>query len=187
MAKEVYHSRVYTDRPAYADLDAPEKFAAIQGIIATRLSQHPNAICSYSGGSDSDIMLDLIENTREVCALPPIKYVFFNTGLEMKATRDHVQYVREKYDVDIEEVRPEISIVKAARTYGQPFISKIMSAGLEGWQKKKLPLSIADEYNAAHDKISKRRELKERYPGCETTINFLCCCNSKGEPRPNVA
>lgn len=57
---EQYHSRVYTDRPAYADLDAPEKFQAIQGIIATRLIQHPNAICSYSGGADSDILIDLI-------------------------------------------------------------------------------------------------------------------------------
>lgn len=36
------------------------------------------------------------------------------------------------------------------------------------------------------DKAAKRKELKERYPGCETTINFLCCCNSAGEPRPNI-
>lgn len=61
-----------------------------------------------------------------------------------------------------------------------------MSAGLEGWQKKQIPLSIADEYAEAEDKIAKRAELKERYPGCETTINFLCCCNSKGEERPNI-
>lgn len=33
MPKEVYKSRVYTERPAYADLDAPDKFQAIQGII----------------------------------------------------------------------------------------------------------------------------------------------------------
>ena len=61
-----------------------------------------------------------------------------------------------------------------------------MSAGLEGWQKKDIPLSIYDEYNNAEDKAAKRKELKERYPKCETTINFLCCCNSKGEPRPNI-
>lgn len=48
--KEEYKSRVYTDRPPYADFDAPEKFQAIQSIIAKRLRQHPNAICSYSGG-----------------------------------------------------------------------------------------------------------------------------------------
>ncbi|WP_181975792.1 hypothetical protein [Dorea formicigenerans] len=50
-------SKVYTDRPDYADFDSPAKFEAIKSIIAKRLIEHPDAICSYSGGSDSDIML----------------------------------------------------------------------------------------------------------------------------------
>lgn len=184
--KEQYKSRVYTDRPAYADFDAPAKFEAIKSIIAKRLTQHPNAICSYSGGSDSDILIDLIEQTRKIFNLAPVKYVFFNTGLEMQATKDHVKATAEKYGVEIEEVRPKLNIVLSTRKYGVPFVSKIMSAGLEGWQKKNIPLSIADEYEQAEDKAEKRRELKERYPKCESTINFLCCCNSAGEPRPNI-
>ena len=184
--KEEYRSRVYTNRPAYADLDSAAKFQAIQGIVATRLRQHPNAFCSYSGGADSDILIDLIERTRKLFNLPPVKYTFFNTGLEMKATKDHVKATAEKYGVEIEEVRPKINIVQASREHGIPFVSKIMSAGLENWQKKEIPLSIYDEYNQAEDKVAKRKELKERYPKCETTINFLCCCNSKGEPRPNI-
>lgn len=184
---EEYRSRVYTDRPDYADFDAPEKFQAILGIIMTRLRQHPKAICSYSGGADSDIMIDLIETARKIVpSLPKVRYVFFNTGLEMKATRNHVKATAEKYGVEIEEVRPKVGIVQAVREYGVPFVSKIMSAGLEGWQKKNIPLSIADEYEKAIDKGAKRKDLKERYPGCETTINFLCCCNSAGEPRPDI-
>ena len=80
---EQYRSRVYTDRPNYADFDAPEKFQAIISIIAKRLREHPKAICSYSGGADSDILIDLIERTRAVFSLPPVKYAFFNTGLEI--------------------------------------------------------------------------------------------------------
>lgn len=184
--KNEYKSRVYTDRPAYADFDAPAKFTAIQSIIAKRLKQYPKAICSYSGGSDSDILIDLIERTRILFTLPPVKYVFFNTGLEMKATKDHVKAVAERYEVEIEECRPKIGIVTAARRYGIPFVSKIMSAGLSEWQKKGVPLSIAEEYEQAEDKAAKRKELKERYPKCESLINFLCCCNSAGEPRPNI-
>lgn len=187
--KEIYKSRVYTGRPAYADFDAPAKFQAIQSIIAKRLYQYPKAICSYSGGADSDILIDLIERTRDVFHLASVKYVFFNTGLEMQATKDHVRATAEKYGVEIEEVKAvEISknIVQSTREYGIPFVSKIMSSGLEGWQKKNIPLSIADEYEQAEDKAAKRRELKERYPKCESTINFLCCCNSAGEPRPNI-
>ena len=181
-----YKSRVYTERPAYADLPAPEKFQAIQGIIMTRLLQHPNAICSYSGGSDSDILIDMIEQARQIVTLPKVKYVFFNTGLEMAATKKHVQETREKYGVEIEEIRPKKSIITISREYGIPFVSKIMSAGLSQWQKKGIPLSIADEYTNATDKAAKRKELSARYPKCEQVINFLCCCNSKGEPRPNI-
>ena len=181
-----YMSRVYTDRPAYADFDAPAKFQAIQSIVAKHLKQHPNAICSYSGGADSDIMIDVIERARLTFQLPPIKYVFFNTGLEMRATKEHVKATAEKYGVEIQEVRPKINIVQAARTYGIPFVSKIMSAGLSEWQKKGVPLTVAEEYDQAEDKAAKRKELKERYPNCESVLNFLCCCNSAGEPRPNI-
>lgn len=182
-----YKSRVYTDRPDYADYDPPAKFQAITGIIMTRLRQHPKAVCSYSGGSDSDLLIDLIENARKMLpSLAPVKYVFFNTGLEMKATRDHVKATAAKYGVEIEEIRPKVNIVNAARLYGIPFVSKIMSGGLEEWQKKQVPLSIAEEYEEAEDKAAKRQELRERYPKCESLINFLCCCNAAGEPRPDI-
>ena len=181
-----FRSRVYTDRPAYADFDAPMKFEAIKSIIAKRLIEHPNAICSYSGGSDSDILLHLIESVRHTFNLPPIKYCFFNTGLEMKAIKDHVVDMENKYGVEITQYRPKIGIVTASRRYGIPFVSKIMSAGLENVQRKNIPLTIADEYAEATDKAAKRQELRERYPKSEQAINFLCCCNTAGEPRPNI-
>lgn len=185
---DTYRSRVYTDRPAYADFDAPAKFQAIESIIAKRLKEHPNAICSYSGGADSDILIDLIERVRAMFNLPPVKYAFFNTGLEMKATKRHVKEVAAKYGVEIEEYRPKkgYDIVSASRRHGIPFVSKIMSSGLEAVQTKNIPLSIHDEYWAAEDKAKKRAELRERYPKSESAINFLCCCNKDGEPRPNI-
>lgn len=186
MKKEEYHSRVYNDRPAYADFEAPAKFQAIESIIAKRLVEHPRATCSYSGGSDSDILLDLIERVRKMFELPPVDYAFFNTGLEMEATKRHVAEQAMKYGVEIKTYRPKKNVVLATREYGQPFVSKIMSAGLEAVQRKNIPLSIADEYNAAEDKAAKRQELRERYPRSEQAINFLCCCNSAGEPRPNI-
>lgn len=181
-----YRSAVYTDRPPYADFEAPKKFQSIQAIVGRHLLQHPNAICSYSGGSDSDIMIDVVERARVEFNLPPIRYVFFNTGLEMRATKEHVKATAAKYGVEIEEVRPKVNIVQATRAHGIPFVSKIMSAGLEEWQRKGVPLTIAAEYAEAADKRAKRAELKVRYPKCESLINFLCCCNGAGDPRPNI-
>lgn len=184
--KTEFKSRVYTDRPAYADFDAPAKFAAIEAIVGRRLLEHPHAMCSYSGGSDSDIMIDIVERVRRMFSLPPVDYAFFNTGLEMQATKRHVAETAGKYGVEIKTYRPQKNIVLATREYGIPFVSKIMSEGLGGVQKKNIPLTIADEYAQAEDKTAKRKELKERYPKCESEINFLCCCNSAGEPRPNI-
>lgn len=104
----------------------------------------------------------------------------------MKATKDHVKVTAEKYEIEIDVCRPEVNIVNAVRRYGVPFVSKIMSAGLSEWQKKDIPLSIAKEYEQAEDKTAKRQELRKRYPKCESVINFLCCCNAAGEPRPNI-
>lgn len=154
--KSELRSKVYTDRPDYADFDAPAKFTAIQSIVAKHLKEHPHAICSYSGGADSDIMIDLIERTRRAFDLPPVDYAFFNTGLEMKATKDHVKNTAQKYGVEISTYRPKVNIIQATRKYGVPFVSKIMSAGLSEWQKKGIPLSIATEYDQAEDKAAKR-------------------------------
>jgi 3'-phosphoadenosine 5'-phosphosulfate sulfotransferase (PAPS reductase)/FAD synthetase len=183
---EIFKSKVYTDRPPYADFDAPHKFESIKSIIAKRLKEHPNAICSYSGGSDSDIMLHMIESVRKIFNLPPIQYCFFNTGLEMEAIKRHVKEMEALYGVTITEYRPKKNIVLATRENGLPFVSKIVSSGLEGAQKKNIPLSIAAEYADAADKHAKRQELRKRYPKCESTINFLCGCNSSGDPRPEI-
>lgn len=177
----------YNERPAYADYDSAAKFQALEGIIITRLTQHPNAICSYSGGSDSDIMIDLIERTRKMfnaacgCeALKPVKYVFFNTGLEMQATKDHVKATAEKYGVEIEECRPKINIVKAVREHGIPFMSKRFSQGLGEWQKKGVPMSIIDEYEKAEDKNAAFQKFVRCYPKSKRLINFLLNTDKNG-------
>lgn len=180
------YSEVYKQRPSYADFDSPAKVQAITSIIARRLTEYPNAICSYSGGSDSDIMLDMIERARGAFNLPPVKYVFFDTGLEMAATKRHVAEQSARYGVTIETARPKKNIVLAVRDHGIPFMSKIVSSGFEQIQAKGLPLSIADEYAGAADKAAKREELRQRYPKSESGINFLCGCNSRGEPRPEI-
>lgn len=56
--KEVYKSRVYTDRPAYADYDAPEKFNAMvylnhSGEVKVIGNIHDNPEILEGGGDNA--------------------------------------------------------------------------------------------------------------------------------------
>lgn len=51
--------------------------------------KYSNIMCSISGGADSDVMLDMI---HRVDVDDKVRYVWFNTGLEYQATKDHLKY-----------------------------------------------------------------------------------------------
>ena len=59
---------------------------------------YKNGICSVSGGSDSDVMLDICWRCDKD---NKIQYVWFDTGLEYQATKEHLKYLEEKYDIEI--------------------------------------------------------------------------------------
>ena len=61
-------------------------------------SQYKTIFCSISGGSDSDVMMDII---YKVDVNKEVTYVWFDTGLEYEATKRHIEYLEKKYDVKI--------------------------------------------------------------------------------------
>lgn len=62
-------------------------------------TKYKTILCSISGGSDSDVMLDIITRVdRE----KKVKYIWFNTGLEYEATKKHLDYLEQKYGIKLE-------------------------------------------------------------------------------------
>lgn len=96
------------------------------------LNSYKNPVCSISGGSDSDVMLDLLEKVRNG---RKITYVFFNTGIEYKATLQHLDYLEEKYNIEIVRRRAKLPVPSGCKKYGVPFISKEISDKIERLQK----------------------------------------------------
>ena len=84
-----------------------------------------NVMVSISGGSDSDIVIDLL--TKSVKDLSKLHFVFFDTGLEYQATKDHLIYLEDKYGVQIEKLHPKKPLPICTREFGEPFISKHVS------------------------------------------------------------
>lgn len=64
-------------------------------------SNHERAVVSVSGGADSDVVIDIVER---VSGKSPISltYVWFDTGLEYKATKEHLRFLESKYGIRIE-------------------------------------------------------------------------------------
>lgn len=65
------------------------------------LKNHKNIQVSISGGSDSDVVLDIIHKVADP-AIQNIHYCFFDTGVEYQATKDHLAYLENKYGITIE-------------------------------------------------------------------------------------
>ena len=106
---------------------APRSMNIIESIYKAHstLDVHRKCAVSISGGSDSDIVMDLFELVKpDTCEL---RYVFFDTGLEFSATKRHLDELEQKYGVAIERRKPRKTIPVVCREYGIPFISKDVS------------------------------------------------------------
>lgn len=132
-----------------------------------RLVRHNNIVCSISGGSDSDVMLDLLERSNQGLD-KNITYVFFNTGLEYQATKDHLKELEKKYNIEIQMINAKKPIPITCKEYGQPFISKQVSEFMMRLQKHGFKWE-----NKPFEELSKK------YPRCISALQWWC--NTKGE------
>jgi len=115
---------------------APQNERIYKYLLSMRqkLSSYNRIAVSYSGGSDSDIVMDLMELARpDDCG--EVKYVFFDTQFEYDATYRHISFVEEKYGITVVRRIPKMSIPAACKKHGVPFIAKIVSSRLEGLQR----------------------------------------------------
>lgn len=130
-----------------------------------QIKKHNKIACSISGGSDSDIMLDLLHR------LDPekkITYIWFDTGLEYEATKRHLKEIEQKYNIEIVPLKAKKPIPIAVREYGVPFLSKQVSERIARLQRHNFqwedePLDV----------------LLKKYPKCRLALRWWC--NDFGE------
>lgn len=149
--------------------------------------KYKNIMCSISGGSDSDIMLDII---YKVDTNKKVKYVWFDTGLEYEATKRHLEYLENRYDIEIIKIRAKTPIPLSCKKYGQPFISKAVSNNIERLQRYNFDFSkeidddyirMIKKYCISYDKPNKKAvEIDGKwYGGCVSAILWWCNVQEK--------
>src|SRR5215470_7481947 len=84
----------------------PQNHNIFKYLMVTRnkLRQYKRIAVSVSGGSDSDIIIDMIELVKPDSDCGEIRYIFFDTGLEYDATLRHIAETEQKYGIVIERI-----------------------------------------------------------------------------------
>lgn len=136
-------------------------------------SKYEKIVCSVSGGSDSDIMLDIVWRCDKD---NKVEYVWFDTGLEYQATKDHLKFLENKYDIKIKSCKAIKSIPLSCKLYGQPFISKNVSEMINRLQRHDFkwenePLEVLLKRYCKWD------EKKQDYVGCKCALMWWCNSN----------
>lgn len=142
----------------------PSNKAIVESIIITRSKiKNPcykKIVCSISGGADSDIVLDLIS---KLDVNKKVEYIFFNTGIEYRATKEHLIFLEKEYDIKIKEIKAQIPVPLCCKKYGEPFLSKQISEWILRLQKH----NFQWEYGTFE-------ELYKKYPKCKAALRWWC-------------
>lgn len=129
------------------------------------IGSHSKIACSISGGSDSDIMLDMLFKLDDE---KKITYMWFDTGLEYEATKRHLKDLETKYGIEIVPLKAKKPIPIAVRENGVPFLSKMVSEMISRLQ--------AHGFQWEDEPLEK---LLKKYPKCRRGLRWWC--NDFGE------
>lgn len=149
----------------FPEKECPNINSAFRKLHANLMFRSERAMVSISGGADSDMMLDMI------MALDPgknypnseIHYVWFDTGIEYTATKQHLKDLEEKYGITIERQRAKTPVPIGCRTWGLPFISKQVSQYISRLQ--------AHNFQWEDEPFD---VLYQRYPNCKAALRWWC-------------
>lgn len=124
------------------------------------IEQHNKIVVLVSGGADSDVVLDIM--IRCGC-FGKTEFVFIDTGLEYQATREHIDFLEQKYGINIHRVKSPMSIPNAIHKFGVPFWGKFASEMLyrlqsHGFKFEDEPFDV----------------LIKKYPKCKTALSWWC-------------
>lgn len=150
-------------------LDRALKNCPINAVIANNLiiaysklnyPLYDSILASISGGADSDLVIDICERLKNK---DNITYIWFDTGLEYQATKEHIKYLEEKYGIKIKVYKAVKPIPVCCKEYGQPFLSKQVSEFIMRLQKHSFNWEDKDF-----------DELIEQYPNCQSALEWWC-------------
>lgn len=140
------------------------------GLVKAKsvLASHHNILVSVSGGADSDCMIDIVHNLAPKDEEHKITYVWFDTGVEMDASKRQLNYLEDKYAVKIIRRRADITVPAAIAKAGYPFFSKDYSERINHLQNHNFDWNIGTI-----------EDLREKFYNSKDALSWWCGTKGK--------
>lgn len=167
----------------FPDYEPITRAAVVNTCIKMKkyLTEHDKPLISVSGGSDSDCIVHL------VCTYFPefvkkCHFVFVNTGLEYKATKNHLSYLEQRYGIQIHRIRGE-SVATVIRKHGIPILNKSRSDDIYYYLREK-PWAIyrIEEKEGDYGYNPNMKAMIHYIKDNGIKVAALCCKLSKKKP-----
>lgn len=146
------HDFMNTEGNTYAIVNAIAKSWDVLG-------RHERPMVSVSGGSDSDVVVDMISKLDDT---GKVRYGWFNTGVELQASKNHLRYLEQRYGIEIISLPIVHPIAYTVKNYGYPFLSKYVSYAISSLQRH--------GYDFRPDSTIEQ-DMKE-FSGCKDGLNW---------------
>lgn len=135
-----------------------------------------NCYISYSGGKDSDVLVNLVRQE-----FPDIKIIFINTGMELPKIIKHV-LKRKKDGWNLEIIQPKKRFKEIIEKYGYPVISKEQSQYIYQYKTAKSEKTKDTRLNGNKYGRGKISEKWKYLLDEDIKISDRCCYWLKKEP-----
>ena len=159
----------WDDLRALQALDLDAKIAWARERIERALHELECPSVAFSAGKDSTVLLHLVRQYR-----PDVITIYGNTTIEFPECVKFARWLRDEWQLNYHEARPEVTFWWVVREYGWPLMGKTFGVG--GVAHK----SSREQF---FDDLAARGELAGDYAiQAEVPISSACCTFLKERP-----
>lgn len=159
----------YAELARQQALGLDDKIAYAYEVIEHALSKCSQPCLAFSAGKDSTVLLHLLRQY-----VPDILTIYGNTTIEFPECIKFARWLRDEWDLNYYEARPEVTFWWVVEEYGWPLMGKTFGVG--GVAHK----SSREQF---FDDLAARGELTGQYAiQAEVPISSACCTFLKERP-----
>ena len=114
----------FPEMEALQALDLDEKITWARRVIERALDELRQPALAFSAGKDSTVLLHLL---RQYC--PDLITIYGNTTVEFPECVKFARRLREEWDLNFYEARPDVTFWWVVREYGWPLMGKTFGVG----------------------------------------------------------